>query len=83
MLLVIYHISFQLTAKDLNETTLNDTCEIFLNITNMNDNYPQFNKSTFEISIDEELPVGSSVITIEVTGILLEHHLVSWFTVDI
>ena len=56
--------SFQVLAKDHGKPSLSATASVFISVTDVNDNAPQFTKPKYTVSIKEDFPVGKVVIEV-------------------
>ncbi|XP_071951339.1 protocadherin Fat 4-like [Antedon mediterranea] len=57
-------ITFDIIATDAGELPLQDQTSVIVNIVDINDNAPVFSLSTYEVSISESEPNGTSVVRI-------------------
>ncbi|KAM9740545.1 protocadherin alpha-3-like isoform 15-T15 [Menidia menidia] len=60
-------IKLTLSAVDGGNPPLSGTSQIIINVLDTNDNHPVFSKSLYKIQIAENLPTGSTVITLNAT----------------
>lgn len=61
--------AFVLRAMDGGINTLTATVSVSINIIDVNDNIPYFNKQLYTANIVENLPVGSSILTVAETDL--------------
>ena len=57
----VEHYILIVSARDGGEPALTSTATVFINILDVNDNAPQFDKSVYSISVNEDVPVGTSL----------------------
>ncbi|XP_033489036.1 protocadherin alpha-8-like isoform X9 [Epinephelus lanceolatus] len=60
-------IKLTLTAVDGGNPPRSGTSQIIINVLDTNDNHPVFSRSLYKIQISENLPTGSTVITLNAT----------------
>ena len=60
--------SFSIMIK-VSDGSLEDTTTVYVTVTNINDNDPVFNPSVYNLSISENMPVQSNVVTVMATDI--------------
>uniref|UniRef100_A0ACB8EBH3 Uncharacterized protein n=1 Tax=Sphaerodactylus townsendi TaxID=933632 RepID=A0ACB8EBH3_9SAUR len=58
-----------LTAADKGDPVRSGTVKIHVTVTDVNDNAPVFSKSLYEVSIVENIPKGSQVLTVNATDV--------------
>lgn len=57
----------QVVAEDGGQPTLSGTLHLNVIITDVNDNPPSFNQSTYSVSVKEGLPIGSMIYNVKAT----------------
>ncbi len=55
------------SASDAGEPALTATTTIYVNVKDVNDNPPEIEKSLYEITVDEDVDVGTSILKLRVT----------------
>ena len=60
--------SFMIMVK-VSDGSLEDTAPVSITINNINDNDPVFNPSVYNLTISENMPVGSNIVTVMATDI--------------
>ncbi|XP_072252475.1 protocadherin alpha-3-like [Leuresthes tenuis] len=60
-------IKLTLSAVDGGNPTKSGTSQIIINVLDTNDNHPVFSRSLYKIQIPENLPTGSTIITLNAT----------------
>lgn len=56
-------------AQDNGHPSLSGTVTVYINVIDLNDNAPVFDPMSFSNEILEDVPVGSSVVTVSATDI--------------
>ena len=62
----VEHYILIVSASDAGEPPLTATTTIYVNVKDVNDNPPEIEKSLYEISVDENVDVGTSVLQLKV-----------------
>ncbi|XP_069027599.1 protocadherin alpha-8-like [Embiotoca jacksoni] len=62
-------IKLTLTAVDGGNPSKSGTSQILITVLDINDNHPVFSRSLYKIEIPENLPTGSTVITLNATDV--------------
>ena len=60
--------SFMIMVK-VSDSSLEDTAPVVVTINNINDNDPVFDPNVYNLTISENMPVGSIVVTVMATDI--------------
>ena len=60
------HYILIVSASDAGEPPLTATTTIYVNVKDVNDNPPEIEKSLYEINVDENVDVGTSVLQLKV-----------------
>lgn len=63
------HLNFTIIAFDSGYPQLNASAIVFVKIRNINDNDPIFSAKEYNVTIDENLPKGSHIITVNATDL--------------
>ncbi|KAK3596478.1 hypothetical protein CHS0354_000948 [Potamilus streckersoni] len=63
----VAHYDLTIIAKDGGEPPLTGTLSLNVTITDINDNYPKFNATIFNVTVNEDKPVGSVVVRVTAT----------------
>ncbi len=61
------HYILIVSASDAGEPALTATTTIYVNVKDVNDNPPEIEKSLYEITVDEDVDVGTSILKLRVT----------------
>lgn len=59
--------TFQVTAEDSGTPSLSSSSEVFIEIVDLNDNPPQFDSDVYQVSIPENIILGSQIFRIPAT----------------
>eukprot|EP00794_Sanderia_malayensis_P006804 gene6804-7572_t len=60
---VISTYNFTVLAKDTKNASLNSTCKVFIGITDVNDEKPEFITKQNAVTVDESISIGSTIFT--------------------
>jgi hypothetical protein len=63
----VEHYILIVSASDAGEPALTATTTIYVNVKDVNDNPPEIEKSLYEITVDEDVDVGTSILKLRVT----------------
>ena len=59
--------SLYITASDRGRPSLKGSCNITITVEDQNDNDPQFSKNKYSATVNEDAPIGSSVLQVQAT----------------
>ena len=57
-------ITFTVEARDMGRPPLTGNASVIITVRDLNDNSPQFDESLYQVSVAEDVPVGTAVLTI-------------------
>lgn len=63
------HYIFVVQAQDAGRPSLSSTLTVFFNVLDLNDNAPLFDPITYSNEVFENVPVGTSVVTVAATDL--------------
>ncbi|KAL3880622.1 hypothetical protein ACJMK2_032846 [Sinanodonta woodiana] len=66
---IVAHYNLSIIAKDGGEPPLSGTLTLNVTITDINDNSPKFTASIYNVTMNEDTPVGSVVVRVTATDI--------------
>ncbi|XP_037531481.1 protocadherin alpha-2-like, partial [Nematolebias whitei] len=62
-------VKLTLTAVDGGTPVRSGTMQIHVNVIDVNDNTPSFNKSLYKVSVNENIPIGATIVKLNATDL--------------